>query len=123
MSVSSDQSASDQSSICIVDVQGNVDMSDMENAETIKWSETNKNPAKIKQEPTDAHLRKKDSVRWMDTVNDEKDLLIAQLQEQVAKQRECISHYESIVQLMNYRLKKLKKVLKAHQLLGELDKL
>ncbi|XP_076242832.1 uncharacterized protein LOC143184465 [Calliopsis andreniformis] len=54
-------------------------------------------------------------------VFESKDLLIAQLQEQVAKQRECISYYESIVQLMNYRLMKLKKVLKAHHLLDELD--
>lgn len=52
---------------------------------------------------------------------DEKDMLIAQLQEQISKQRECILYYESIVQLMNYRLMKLKKVLKAHELLEELD--
>ncbi|KAG7202361.1 hypothetical protein KM043_018688 [Ampulex compressa] len=56
-----------------------------------------------------------------ENISDEKDLLIAQLQEQIAKQRECISQYESIVQLMNYKLMKLKKVLKAHRLLGELD--
>lgn len=123
MSISSDQTTSDQSSVFVMDVQGNVEMSDMENTERINWNETNKSSMNIKQEPTENYLSRRDSVRWMDTVDNEKDLLIAQLQEQVAKQKECISHYESIVQLMNYRLMKLKKVLKAHQLLGELDKL
>ncbi|XP_076287080.1 uncharacterized protein LOC143212312 [Lasioglossum baleicum] len=56
-----------------------------------------------------------------DDDDDEKDMLIAQLQEQISKQRECILYYESIVQLMNCRLMKLKKVLKAHELLEELD--
>lgn len=77
----------------------------------------------VKQEESGTFISKKNVKRSMFTneVFDRKDLLIAQLQEQVAKQRECISYYESIVQLMNYRLMKLKKVLKAHQLLEELD--
>ena len=77
----------------------------------------------VKQEESGTFISKKSVKRSMFTneVFDKKDLLIAQLQEQVAKQRECILYYESIVQLMNCRLMKLKKVLKAHRLLEELD--
>lgn len=75
----------------------------------------------IKQEPSNTFISKNNAKVFANEIFDEKDLLIAQLQEQVDKQRECISYYESIVQLMNYRLMKLKKVLKAHQLLEELN--
>lgn len=80
-------------------------------------------PDDVKQEPLDAFALKQGARKstYANSLNDERDLLIAQLQDQVAKQRDCISHYESIVQLMNYRIMKMKKVLKANSLLAELD--
>lgn len=70
----------------------------------------------IKQEQPNTYVCSKDnktSVQLNETL-DKKDLLIARLQEQIAKQKECISYYESIVQLMNYKLMKFKKVWKTH---------
>lgn len=70
----------------------------------------------IKQKQSNTHVSSKGNKTFVQSNEtlDKKDLLIARLQEQITKQEECISYYESIVQLMNYKLMKLKKVQKTH---------